>query len=428
MKPLQQYRRLIKKLRVLPLDKLSFHKGKLLLKHNFTNGSQNAKKYNKTILLFDEILVYWKLTTIPSILTLIYNNELIYSKNDIGTNKFDFDLFKSFININSLSLISLWPEKHLIDECGTPEVIRLYYKNLAGETFDTSFLTRSASETISGMKFKRKDTTEKALLDFDDLPEELKLTPIVMYSEINKTSTDPIKSIITEVEKLYSFFVKNSITITGKKLSKFEVIYPPSKLGLPLPPNERRKILNKHTSMIKNLINDYKPLTKQDLDYLHKFSINKISDTLVIENGNIKSEFDKNKFLKSELDDSDSSRSDLSANTEFNAHSVDRNLNFDNPEAIDFFSTSNKSKSIFNPLFYRFMTRTQKSVSQEILKARSKRLVPNDNNIKKIYREYVRRSYYKDAASGEYRMSGLVDFWENDELKIHYFNQKIKPN
>lgn len=49
---------------------------------------------------------------------------------------------------------------------------------------------------------------------------------------------------------------------------------------------------------------------------------------------------------------------------------------------------------------------------------RSKQLIPNDNNIRKYMREYVRKQFYYDSNLKTYKMSWMQNFYENEKRII----------
>lgn len=159
------------------------------------------------------------------------------------------------------------------------------------------------------------------------------------------------KDMVEELKKIYKVYYDHQGKLMGKKVPPFEAIYPTNRTAGPVHPTVRDQILHDQISLTKNLVRLYKPVEEADLDYLRKFAIHKPSE----------------------------------------------------PGELD-----------INPNFFKYMMNTKHNASTAVQKARTKHLVPSDNNIRKIYREYVRTRFYRDK-NGDYKMSWLKDFWQNEQ-------------
>lgn len=191
---------------------------------------------------------------------------------------------------------------------------------------------------------------------------------------VNSYSIDDkrLQLMIDELKKIYLLYYDNQEKLIGKKVPPFEAVYPTNRVGRPVHVSIRDRILHDQISLTKNLINRFKPIEKSDLKYLYEFSIHKPIEP---------------------------------------------------------------SDYHINPNFFKFMMKTKHNVSPTVQKSRVKHLVPSDNNIRKIYRDYVRTSFYLDE-NNDYKMSWLKDFWENDKdrsvvknsLGTYYKNLQTQEN
>lgn len=184
---------------------------------------------------------------------------------------------------------------------------------------------------------------------------KLKLKPLRWQGD-NEPSQ--ITDILLEFKKLHTFLFKNQDKLTHLKIQPIEVAYPTNRFALPLHVTQRDRLLKEKINYAKSLCEEFKPIRKESLDHLIRFAIHKPGD--------------------------------------------------DKPEEA----------YQINEMFFRYMRRkhsiestTLSPLTRKYL--RSKKLIPNDNNIRKYIREYVRRQFYCD--SSDYKMSWMQNFYENEK-------------
>ncbi|CUM48665.1 uncharacterized protein AC631_00308 [Debaryomyces fabryi] len=175
---------------------------------------------------------------------------------------------------------------------------------------------------------------------------------------IDKTS--PVSKILLEFKKLHSFVFRNQEKLTHLKVQPLEVIYPANRFGLPIHVTQRDKLLKQKVNYAKSLCQEFKPIYENSLNHLVEFAIYKPGSTKGNDAYKINENFFKYMIRK---------------------HNYER----DN----------------LNPLYKHHL--------------RNKKLIPNDNNIRKYMREYVRKQFYYDSKLKTYKMCWMQNFYENEK-------------
>jgi hypothetical protein len=180
------------------------------------------------------------------------------------------------------------------------------------------------------------------------------------------------KSKVFMISKMQEFhkLLNNNPHIFPDKLPMLEVAYPTNRFANPMVPKVRDNLLRCKVVFFQKLLQKHKPIEKLDLVHLYKFAIHKPLQ----------------------------------------------------PSNLD-----------INPGFFRYMNRIKPQFNPVLKKIRSKHLVPTDNNIRKIYRNYVMSLFYVDH--GDLKPSCMKNFYENetplplieDLLKYSKFNTE-DPN
>jgi len=175
--------------------------------------------------------------------------------------------------------------------------------------------------------------------------------------------TSPVSTIMLEFKKLHSFLYKNQEKLTHLKMQSLEVTYPTNRFALPIHVTQRDNLLRLKINYAKNLTTEFRPICEDSLNHLIKFAVLKPGNT----GGN-------------------------------GAYKI-------------------------NGIFYKYMIRLHnyENVNLNPLHRkhlRSKQLIPNDNNIRKYMREYVRKQFYYDSNLKTYKMSWMQNFYENEKRII----------
>lgn len=163
------------------------------------------------------------------------------------------------------------------------------------------------------------------------------------------------QEVFLNVKKLYSFLFKNQGRLIQSKMQPMEVLYGTSRYAEPIHPHKRDKQLKKRITATKLIFHSYRPIERDLLDEIIQYATS-------------------------------------------NVHSQ-------GPLEI-------------NKNFFRFM-RHKHEIEKTILSptvkyyTRSKKLIPNDNNIRKILRDYALRQYYYDGE--DYQMSPMKNYYQNQQ-------------
>lgn len=204
-------------------------------------------------------------------------------------------------------------------------------------------------------KLKTENNDDICLMKHFGLEDISVLKPLAILPRANNSASHG--DIINESKILHKFLFDNQTKLTHLKILPIEALYPTNRFGLPLHVTKRDKILRRKITYIKSLFEEFQTISKTDLEHLVSFATY---------NGG------SGKDPKLEL-----------------------------PQG--FFKYMKKKHDIekvtLNPLVRKFI--------------RSKTLIPNDNNIRKYYRDYVRKQYYLEDRT--YKMCWMQNFYENAE-------------
>lgn len=192
---------------------------------------------------------------------------------------------------------------------------------------------------------------------------ELSLYPIKKPTSSSSNVTDLLK----EVTSMYKFLQTNQSRLLNRvKIQPMEVLYPSSRFALPIHPLKRDKLLQEKISTTKLIFRKFKPIEKDNLAMLIDFAIHKLR-------------------IHEESPTTD-------------PHPLEINKNY-----FEFMISKRKGESL-NPVVRKL--------------TRSKKLIPNDNNIRKIVREYVLKQFYYDDELKKYQMSWMQNFYVNKDSMI----------
>ncbi|KAG2734480.1 hypothetical protein G9P44_002486 [Scheffersomyces stipitis] len=186
------------------------------------------------------------------------------------------------------------------------------------------------------------------------------LTMIRKYSDVDQD--DSIPQVLKNVQELHKFLFKNQ-AVFDVKIPPLEVFYPTNKVALPIHPRERNKLLKKKVASIRNVFKSLRPIAEDDLRQLYEFAIHRPS-------------------------------------------------------------VSHKPEYNINDKFYKYMIKKHNHEKDNLAPVirhylRQKKLIPNDHNIRKLFREYVMKQFYQTSNSKnenieEYRMSWMQNYFENE--------------
>ncbi|CAK9441593.1 uncharacterized protein LODBEIA_P54610 [Lodderomyces beijingensis] len=223
------YKQLQRQLRRLPLPTAVLRDATRFVKKDFKYGA--AKKFHA---IFTEILVNEQYKDqIPKFLDLVYK----YHKPK---------WLKRFMHAHYMSLKAHWPVVHLIDEV----------------TKDPGLLA-----TYHGRIEKPFSVLEHVKFDPAEEEHKERRTPLPLMKHYGDQK-DEVGGMVKQVETLYSFLTRGS-TLGLTKLP-FEIIFAPSKLGLPMYPTGRDMELKRKVTHVKHTIEANLPMMKTGLDGLIK--------------------------------------------------------------------------------------------------------------------------------------------------------------
>lgn len=172
--------------------------------------------------------------------------------------------------------------------------------------------------------------------------------------------TSPVSEILVEFKKLHSFVFRNQEKLTHLKIQPLEVTYPANRFGLPIHVTQRDKLLKQKLNYAKSICQEFKPLCVDSLNHLVEFA----------------------KFKPGNIKGNDAYK----INENFFKYMIRKH---------------NYERDNLNPLYKKHL--------------RNKKLIPNDNNIRKYMREYVRKQFYYDYELKTYKMCWMQNFYENEK-------------
>ncbi|KAK6458728.1 uncharacterized protein RJT20DRAFT_8411 [Scheffersomyces xylosifermentans] len=182
------------------------------------------------------------------------------------------------------------------------------------------------------------------------------LPKLEMTRSYSKGQGSNIKEIVENVAILHKFIFKHS-GVLDVKVPPLEVLYPTNKYALPIHHKAREKLFKEKIAAIRNLFKALRPIKEEDLQILYEFAIHRPSG-------------------------------------------------------------SNKPECAINTRFYKYMIKKHKAEEKSLAPIirhylRQKKLIPNDHNIRKIFREYVMKQFYEEDKN-VYRISWMQNFYENE--------------
>lgn len=234
------------------------------------------------------------------------------------------------------------------------------FKNLSYTKFRDIWpqvhLVKEVAPNLKALKeYDTKITEEQhghfSLMEFMDMSEP-HWTFKMLVKNTEKVPDSDIDHVIKCLTKFHKFVSDNDSRITHLKIQPLEVIYPTNRYARPLHVSERERLLKKKVNYMKQLCNLHKPLRKGDLEHLINVAT----------------------------------------------------------------SVPNSGHHEINPAYFRFMERRRASQVIHMNPSvrhflQTKKLVPNDNNIRKYLRQYVMKQYYIE--NGSYQMSWMQNFYEH---------------
>lgn len=304
---LSYYKKIYRCINRLPIDLKSLKVAKDKVKNAFkTKHSSNSaladpKQYKDSIRLMTSLL-NGDYKSFPETL------DLIYKKGE----PFD-DWARDFLHTKYSSFKSSWPQVHLLEEFGMKYHIDHYNKELQElKPEDMEFL----------------------------LMKEMKLSLLLHEKPIQPLRhhhhKSSVQSLVKEAEKFYKFILANSNALLNGRSKPFEVIYEPTRFGLPKSAAAREHDLRTKVTHVKNIIRQLRPLSREQLTHLAEVASGKIEEERVR----------------------------------------------------------------INPSFFRYASRQHNAINDvspfERIYLRQKQLVPNERNIRYFYRDYVTKQFYKD--------------------------------
>lgn len=334
MKLLGYYKDFSRRIRRLPFERRTLDLLQAKTKNEFTNlndglfsySSIDINKYNKYAKIFDKFLIDENYDALHEILDLAYKN--------------DPPWVQQFQQINYLSFKNSWPQVHLVHEFGSKQSINKYDEQLA----------------YFQSKKPQLDLFEYFNIDRKSLAKD-RIRPLSRTTE-NESS---MEELISKARKLFKFVEQNKHILCHYVLRDFEVVYEPTKFGLPGNDIKRDKELKKTINYIKQFIQMYRPIDEGLLNHLIKTA----------------------------------------------ASSHDPNYKI-------------------NHIFFKYMARKheQEKISTSPLirtYLRKKHLVPGEDSIKDILKDYARRQFYIDS-NNDYRMSWIFNITDRqipiEEMKL----------
>ncbi|ODV81552.1 uncharacterized protein CANTADRAFT_3646 [Suhomyces tanzawaensis NRRL Y-17324] len=318
---LESYKQLCRQANRLPLDRGTISRFLALVKLEFRTGSPlkssqipvSRKKYNLLSQQLDSILIEEKYDEVQDLLDVIYKREPPPS------------WLREFNELNYTQMKGIWPQVHLIRELTKDaEVISKYNKSLELEK----------NEDFSMMRHFSLTSAKEGL------------------SLVRSYSQSPdLKPMMKSVSSLYNLLLDNQSKLSRSKIQSLEVVYPTNRFALPISPHKRDRMLRDKIASVRNLLHQYKPIPKHDLQRLIDVSLGKEGAQYEINPNFYKYMIKKHRIEKQEMN------------------------------------------------------------IAVLRKLRQKHLVPNENNIRKWFRAYVVKQFYLDD-DGQHKMSWMQNYYD----------------
>lgn len=282
--------------------------------HNHSYSVENRTRYDRLLHLCTDLVQHNKYKEFGKLL------DIIYKAQDSQPWMADFR------QTRYLRFRHNWPQVHLIREFGSTSDIKRYEEQLKRSTPLEDFsISRALGVTC-----------------------EPGFEPISI-SRGQPSQSGKIEELIAQARKFHGFLSKNASVLLDVKIAPLEVIYEPSKYGLPLSVADRERKLRVLINTMKRLIEKHQPVDSSHLNHL-----------ISVARGR-----------------------EVSSLTQINPR---------------FFAAKIKQKSNADVLPY-----ARKFLQQ-------KTLVPTDRNIRFLYREFVVRQFIVDK--NEYRLTPMLNFYE----------------
>lgn len=231
---LKHYRKILRRIRRLPLDEFSIQLAKdRLAQAARTNPHVVRPLYDRALEAMDNILLYRKFKQFDVLLDIIYKYH---------TKQWVQDLYHTRYTAFRHS----WPQVHVIDDFGDDPSKQRYHQEL--------------------QKVQPKEFSIFTALQLQDDPEFPAISPVSR----EPASTEVI-NLQEKIFKFHAFLQKNGAVCLGLKIHPLEIFYTPNRNGLPQSVATREAILRKKIGYAKELLAKYRPIEKAHIERLIQF-------------------------------------------------------------------------------------------------------------------------------------------------------------
>lgn len=241
---LSRYRSLWRRIGRLPLDVRSLDRLKVSVRTQFRSKTRGySADYHSLSTTIDSILVQHKYTNLQLLLDLVYKASHVSDPWKLH-----------FVNVRYNRWKPVWPLVHLIEEFASEKHLDKYKLEL------------SRQEPVQDFSFVQE-------LGLD--PPKQTLTPLK-----HRAPESELEPLMKEMKKFHEFLGKNASALLQTKLRPFEVIYEPTRFGIPPSVAFREYLLRTKITYMKSLVSTYRPITKNDLDRLVLVATDNSTDAL----------------------------------------------------------------------------------------------------------------------------------------------------
>lgn len=316
--PTSHYRSLYRRLNRLPLDTGSLELLKSLVRSRFQHSKlghahsiPDRRSYDELIDLSDSILLKRKYRDLENLLDLIHKRKWQ-----------DEQWKRDFLQTKYSQWMPIWPQVHLLREFASTKHTERYNKELERQNPSLEF---------SFMKEMNLEVSEH-------------LSPLQPLK--SKTNESNLTELFQSVTKFHTFLLQNASSVMEVKLKPLEVIFEPSRKGLPQSVASMENTFKLRITYLKELCQKYRPLKSGSMDHLVGVAT---------------------------------------------------------------------GSPIINPKFFRYMQNQSLKVSPFERKFMlQKQLIPNDRNIRFLYRDYAVRQF--TVENGSYEKCPMQNFYESKFL------------
>lgn len=253
---LRYYKELYKNINRLPLDQKSLELAKKKIKKTFRDGKQlpncpidDPKRWRKAIDITSSLL-QGDYKELPNVLDLIYKDSTPQGP-----------WIHQFLETKYSAFKDVWPQVHLLHEFGKEKHINSYNQELSKQTVGEFSLMKEMNLKLQ--------------------PDEIPLQPL-RKAEAGSSLND----LISKMKAFHTFVSRHSDTLLSGRPKPFEIIYEPTRFGLPKSVAARERDIKFKVNYMKEILKQVQPIPKDLAQHLCKVATSTSSELDIVLNSN----------------------------------------------------------------------------------------------------------------------------------------------